>query len=68
MAVRGRRAPLRREIAALRLLLDTHVAVWAVTGDRRLAPATLTLITEVDAVAVSIASLWEVAVKNNLGR
>jgi len=52
----------------LRLLLDTHVAVWAVTGAHRLAHTTLALISEADAVAVSIASLWEVAVKNNLGR
>jgi PIN domain nuclease of toxin-antitoxin system len=53
----------------VRLLLDTHIAVWAVLATERLSPDTLAAISDPDnAVAVSIASLWEIAVKNNLRR
>lgn len=51
----------------MRRLLDTHVALWAVTLDARLPKAVEDLIRDpaVD-VYVSAASLWEVAIKNTL--
>lgn len=53
----------------MRLLLDTHVAVWAVMGAARLSHETIGMIADAgNQVAVSMASLWEIAVKNNLGR
>ena len=53
----------------MRLLLDTHIAVWAVADLHRLRDATAAMIEDVEnEVAVSIASLWEIAIKNNLGR
>jgi hypothetical protein len=51
------------------LLLDTHVALWAITASRRLAPAARALITADKAVVwVSAASLWEIAIEHSLGR
>lgn len=51
----------------MRRLLDTHVAVWAVTGDPRLTAAAAEAIRDRSVeVYVSVASLWEIAVKNGL--
>jgi len=51
------------------LLLDTHVALWAVAGHKRLSAKARELISAPDnTVAVSAASLWEIAIKHALGR
>lgn len=52
----------------MRLLLDTHIALWAVTGSERLPPQAEALILAADEVLVSTASLWEIAIKHALGR
>lgn len=53
----------------MRLLLDTHVALWAVVDPSRLPPRTRqALVNEANAVVVSAASLWEIAVKFRLRR
>jgi PIN domain nuclease of toxin-antitoxin system len=53
----------------MRLLLDTHVLLWWVTGDRRLSRSLAQTIASADVdVAVSAASLWEIAIKRALGR
>jgi len=53
----------------MRLLLDTHVALWAVSGDNRLPPSARRLLTkEASQVFVSAVSLWEIAIKHSLGR
>ncbi len=52
----------------MRVLLDTHIALWAVVGSRRLAPQAKDAILAADEVFVSAASLWEIAVKHGLGR
>jgi PIN domain nuclease of toxin-antitoxin system len=52
----------------MRLLLDTHVFLWAVAGDRALKPATRRLISSAEQVFVSSASIWEVAIKARLGK
>lgn len=52
----------------MRLLLDTHVFLWAVAGSPLLAPATRRVIESADAVFVSAASIWEVAIKARLGK
>jgi PIN domain nuclease of toxin-antitoxin system len=49
------------------LLLDTHVLIWWDEG-RRLAAEARRAIEEADAVYVSAASAWEVAIKIGLGR
>ena len=52
----------------MRLLLDTHIFLWAVAGSRLLKPATRRLIESADEVFVSAASIWEVAIKARLGK
>jgi PIN domain nuclease of toxin-antitoxin system len=53
----------------MRLLLDTHILLWWVTGDRKLPKSLARTIESADSdVAVSAASLWEIAIKRALGR
>ena len=53
----------------MRLLLDTHVLVWCLSGDRKLPPATAELIRDpATDVYFSAVSLWEVAIKSALGK
>lgn len=52
----------------MRLLLDTHIFLWAVAGARQLKPAARELIESADEVYVSAASIWEVAIKVRLGK
>lgn len=53
---------------AERLLLDTHIVLWAMFGDRRLKSATVEAITTAEEVFVSAASAWEVQIKAGLGK
>lgn len=52
----------------MRLLLDTHVFLWAVTANRRLNPAKRAFLSRADVVYVSAASVWEIAIKARLGK
>ncbi|HLA34000.1 MAG TPA: type II toxin-antitoxin system VapC family toxin [Rhodocyclaceae bacterium] len=53
----------------MNLLLDTHVALWAITGHAKLTPAARELIeTPRNTIWVSAVSLWEIAIKHALGR
>ena len=53
----------------MRLLLDTHIALWALTDDARLSARARALIEDpANQVAVSAASVWEIAIKHGLGR
>jgi PIN domain nuclease of toxin-antitoxin system len=52
----------------MRLLIDTRVFLWSVTGSRQLKSATRDLIAAADTVFVSAASLWEIAIKVRLGK
>ena len=52
----------------MRLLLDTHVFLWAVAGSPQLKPAARRIIEAADKVHVSAASLWEIAIKAGLGK
>ena len=53
----------------MNLLLDTHVSLWAASASRRLPDDARTLIEDPENELVfSAASLWEVAIKNSLGR
>ena len=50
----------------MRLLLDTHIALWAVYKPERLSEKARQLLTgENVEVFVSAASIWEIAIKNN---
>jgi PIN domain nuclease of toxin-antitoxin system len=53
----------------MRLLLDTHIALWALTDDRRLSAQARALIEEPsNRVVVSAATVWEIAIKHALHR
>jgi PIN domain nuclease of toxin-antitoxin system len=52
----------------MRLLLDTHVFLWVVTSNRRLKSSAREFLSRADAVYVSAASIWEIAIKARLGK
>ena len=53
----------------MNLLLDTHVALWAITDHPKLsAPARDLIQSPRTTVWVSVASVWEIAIKHALGR
>jgi len=53
----------------VRLLLDTHILLWWLNADRRLSrPVRDLLAAEENDIAVSAATVWEVAIKRMLGR
>jgi PIN domain nuclease of toxin-antitoxin system len=53
----------------MRLLLDTHLLLWAVGMSRRLPVATRQLLENPDhEIYYSAANLWEIAIKCSLGR
>ncbi len=53
----------------MRVLLDTHALLWFITDDPRLGRRAHAVIEEPDTqVLVSIASLWEIAIKHSTGK
>jgi PIN domain nuclease of toxin-antitoxin system len=52
----------------MRLLLDTHIFLWAVAGSPLLKSPARKAIESADEVYVSAASIWEVAIKARLGK
>jgi PIN domain nuclease of toxin-antitoxin system len=53
----------------VRLLLDTHAFLWFIGGDTALSPYARQLIEDrTNERLLSIASLWEMAIKASLGR
>jgi len=53
----------------MRLLLDTHILLWWMMGDRRLSKSlAAALAAPGNDIAVSAASIWEIAIKKMLGR
>ncbi len=53
----------------MRLLLDTHILLWALVEPARLTAGTRSLLEDpANEVAFSAASIWEIAIKASLGR
>lgn len=53
----------------MRLLLDTHIVLWALVDDPRLGQAARALIgDERNEVWVSAVTIWEIAIKHSLSR
>jgi PIN domain nuclease of toxin-antitoxin system len=50
-----------------RLLLDTHALIWFVSNDTNLPVSTRDKIESAEDVFLSIVSLWEMAIKLNIG-
>lgn len=49
-------------------LLDTHVLLWALSGDSRLSTIARQLYETADDLAFSVVSLWEIGIKLGLRR
>jgi PIN domain nuclease of toxin-antitoxin system len=49
-------------------LLDTQIYLWLVSGDERLPDKATSLLTRADAIYVSSATLWEIAIKVRIGK
>ncbi|WP_341524544.1 type II toxin-antitoxin system VapC family toxin [Nostoc sp. UHCC 0302] len=53
----------------MKLLLDTHTFIWYVTDNSKLSNTVLALINdENNQILLSIASLWEIAIKQSIGK
>ena len=53
----------------MRLLLDTHIALWAIADHLNLSVKARTLINDFDnQIVVSTATIWEIAIKHALAR
>ena len=53
----------------MRLLLDAHALLWATGDSSKLSETARTAINDTDNdVLVSIATLWEIAIKSNIGK
>jgi len=53
----------------LKILLDTHTFLWFITNDENLSPVARKIIEDPDSDRLlSIASLWEIAIKSSLGK
>ena len=53
----------------MNILLDTHILLWTLTRDNQLPQRAIELITnEKNKIYYSIASIWEVEIKNSLGK
>jgi PIN domain nuclease of toxin-antitoxin system len=52
----------------VRILLDTHLVLWAMQDSKDLSAAARALLDEADIIYVSAASLWEIAIKAGLGK
>lgn len=50
----------------MKILCDTHILIWYITGDNRLSPKARQLIDDItNTVYYSIVSIWEVSIKHN---
>ena len=52
----------------MRLLLDTHIVLWAMADDARLPRALRDAVAGAEALFISAATVWEVAIKSGLGK
>lgn len=53
----------------MNLLLDTHILLWAAGAPERLSPEAVELLeSEANNLHFSAANLWEITIKNDLGR
>lgn len=52
----------------MRLLLDTHVVLWQLSGDRELSQSALDAISDADDLLFSVVSFAEIGVKASVGK
>lgn len=52
----------------MKLLLDTHAAIWWLSGDHRLSTTIRAAIESAPEAYLSVVSLWEILIKQDRGR
>ncbi len=53
----------------MKILLDTHIFLWYITGDERLSPSILPIIRDpANEIYLSVISVWETIIKCQLGK
>jgi len=52
----------------MRLLLDTHIFLWYISGDARVGSRTRIAIEDAENAYLSVASVWEITIKYSLGK
>jgi PIN domain nuclease of toxin-antitoxin system len=52
----------------MKLLLDTHIFLWYITGDQRLSQDVRAAIESAEAAYFSVVSLWEATIKFQIGK
>jgi len=52
----------------MRILLDTHLVIWALSEPDKLSNEAKNLINNAEQLFVSSASIWEMAIKSSLGK
>jgi PIN domain nuclease of toxin-antitoxin system len=52
----------------MRLLLDTHIFLWYITGDERVSSHMRRAVEDSEAAYLSVVSLWEATIKYQLGK
>ena len=53
----------------MKVLLDTHVFLWFIAGDRRMSSLSRSVIEDPgNGLLLSVASVWEMAIKASLGK
>lgn len=52
----------------MRLLIDTHIFLWAMSGDKQLTKNAEAIMLGAEAVFVSAASIWEIGIKSGIGK
>lgn len=53
----------------MKILLDTHVFLWFISGDSKLVPAAQALIEDPTSERfISTAAIWEITIKSSLGK
>ena len=52
----------------MKVLIDTHILLWFINNDPKLSLKTKVLLQSDIDIAVSIASLWEIAIKLSIGK
>ena len=52
----------------MRYIIDTQAFIWYAIGDKQLSKIALEIIESEATCYISIASIWEMAIKNNIGK
>lgn len=52
----------------MRLLIDTNALLWLLDGDDRLGPIARSAVQSAEVLAISVGSLWAIAIKISIGK